>query len=141
MQEKTLEQFVEENKYGWTDEDGDGNYHYNPNWDEVAKFISSREEKAREEGRKEGFIDGADWVNAKGEHTNYFASLLQNERERGGRELITQYKEELLGKLPEEREDILIEGNFNECLSSVKKLINTEKKPLNELLPDLFPDK
>ena len=66
-------------------------------WKILKDFISSREEKAREEGRKE-------------------------------------YKEELLGELPEERKykggfgetPYISEKDigFNKCLSEVKKLIN-----------------
>jgi hypothetical protein len=98
MQEKTLEEEFTE-KFGEFYTESVTHRRFNSS--DVLSFISSREEKAREEGRKE-------------------------------------YKEELLGKLPEEKEDMFTESNINKCFS---ELINIEKKPLNELLPDLFPDK
>jgi hypothetical protein len=64
--------------------------------------------------------------------------FLQKIKEKAREEGRKEYKEELLGKLPEEKEDMFTESNINKCFS---ELINIEKKPLNELLPDLFPDK
>lgn len=90
----------------------------------VKAFISSREEKAREEGRKEYFVE------------NYNTIMnLENVKN----DIITQYKEELLGKIenikvppyPVESEklNMLQEGaviGFQDCLSEVKKLLKEE---------------
>jgi len=59
----------------------------------LTALISSREEKAREEGTKEGFQKGKEWERAMWK--NGKVELYENDA-------ITQYKEELLGKLPEE---------------------------------------
>ena len=90
----------------------------------ILSFISSREEKAREEGRKE--------------------AMMNEGSEQWKEHIITQYKEELLGKLPEELNEEELEprtitdeamadiigdkiDNFNmgwnQCLSEVKKLL------------------
>lgn len=81
----------------------------------VTELISSREEKAREEGKKEGYESHPKVLYAQ--------------------EVITQYKEELKEKLPKENELGVFYKNsnhvdevsqaigFNDCLSKVKKLI------------------
>jgi hypothetical protein len=62
-----------------------GNNQWDCSYDEVLSFISSREEKAKEEGRKDGL-----------------KVIKNNIVEEICKEAITQYKEELLDKLDEE---------------------------------------
>ena len=161
MQEKTLEEGLEEanlidiqeifkrspnlfyeeteieellNEYGrlyycYTDDIGQGiDYqHAVKRMKEIIASISSREEKAREEGRKEGFKLGVE------DRDEYWKAYPIEE---AGYEAVTQYKEELLGKIqnikmppyPVENEKLsmLQEGaviGFQDCLSEVKKLL------------------
>lgn len=85
----------------------------------IVPFIKYREDKAREEGRKEGF----------NQRIEYDKEGWDEELE----EAVTQYKEELLRKVkglfkPEayedaEKEFMLI--GWNDCVSEVKKLITS----------------
>lgn len=92
MQEKTLEELLDEYAEIYKFWDKERRSYANPlhiepgleRMQEIISLISSREEKAREEGRKEEF------------------NKICNSEKRFVESVITQYKEELLGKLPEE---------------------------------------
>ena len=94
--------------------------------DDQIGIINEMLEKAREEGRKEGYKQ--QWM------PNYEKALKE--------EIITQYKEELKGKLPEEMKakckvkydkdgevksyqyyNSSIAKGFNDCLSTIKELL------------------
>jgi hypothetical protein len=119
MQEKTLEELLDEYAEIYKFWDKERRSYANPRhiepglerMQDILSFISSREEKAREEGRKEGYWEG---VNVMNDEDN---------------KALTQYKEELLGKLPKEKNGAkwdlqeYHETGWNECLSEVKKLL------------------
>lgn len=148
MQEKTLEEEFNEkfnniNIAVVTIESTEGTVSQQPAQDRLLDFIFSREEKAREEGRKEAY-----------RYQEKDIEFAWGKREK---DLITQYKEELLSKLPEEKKpdleleeltseekdkgvltekmlrnavktlknnyNIEFRQGFNECLSEVKKLL------------------
>jgi hypothetical protein len=107
MQEKTLEEWP--NIHPLLQKHMDNQEFSDDQIGEINEMLK----KAREEGRKEGYWEG---VNVMNDEYN---------------KELTQYKEELLGKLPKEKEftlnddsvfPIFAEG-FNECLSEVKKII------------------
>jgi len=104
--------------------------------EKLLSFISYREEKAREEGRKEERERLAVEVDEK------LREILAKELPILQEKTITQYKEELLSKLPKEV-DIVYEtptldlsadldtlkrmskaSGFNKCLSLIKELLN-----------------
>ena len=95
MQEKTLEEEFKGRFGSYWSKIGDNAYIVDPinngrpiilSQESVISFISSRVEKAREEGRKEGML-------AQG------VSAVSHVHEEVRKEAITQYKEELLGKI------------------------------------------
>jgi len=114
MQEKTLEKEFEEFIENETMID----------W-RIAKdllpFIYSREEKAREEGRKEGFQKGKEWEREMWK--NGKVALYE-------KEVITQYKSELLYKVSKleisncDNDSTIFNHKDYVCLSEVKKLLN-----------------
>lgn len=129
MQEKTLEEEFDDKFLGlWLDGmhdyDEDKSYNEKETRDKLLAFISSREEKVREEGRKVGVAQ---------------EKILYLKKKR---EVITQYKEELLGKLDkrieyfdkktrqaqsgkdEHSKKLTIRWSAKrECLSEIKKLL------------------
>jgi DNA polymerase III delta prime subunit len=120
MQEKTLEELLfefGENYYDIKDWIGDDEYRANKvlRNEEILALISSREEKAREEGRKE--VTKIYWSEEKVLNIQHDA--------------ITQYKEELLEKIKlmeitsqtERSLDEAVKTTWNNALSVVKKLI------------------
>jgi hypothetical protein len=131
MQEKTLEEEFKAIFGSYWSKVGDNAYIVDPinngrpiilSQEGIINFISSREEKAREEGRKEGFKLGVE------DRDEYWKAYPIGEAKY---EAITQYKEELLSKLPSERNPFLAKREFaegkvngwNKCLSEIKKLL------------------
>lgn len=131
MQEKTLEN---EFRLKYYNGELDNIYPSEVSYDKLLAFISSREEKAREEGRKEEQLA---WITP----TMTQAMLEYNHEEavkKAKNLIITQYKEELLEKInklyQDERPVDCIDGEtpvetygyeetHNNALSEVKKLI------------------
>lgn len=115
MQEKTLEEEFNEkfnniNIAVVTIESTEGTVSQQPAQDRLLSFISSREEKAREEGRKEGYLEGS-FVNGTSDET--LNKLKQ--------ETITQYKEELLDRFKHKFNGF--GGTLGFTLSDIKKLL------------------
>ena len=130
MQEKTLE---EEFRKLWG-EHSPSDYYNDPDCSaaDVLSFISYHVEKAKEEGRKEQSHDCEILVNTTIDtlREKYKEEGRKEERERllnqkanvHDQEVITQYKEELLGKIEEHCKKVRME-EFT--LSEVKKLITS----------------
>lgn len=114
----------------------------NPVWGNVGDFkafLTTALQEAVEEGKNEGYKER--WQ----EENNYVKDNIEKWKEEGRKEavmnegselwkedIITQYKEELLVKLPEERQHIkcdiiygaeCVDCEWNKCLVEIKKIL------------------